>query len=117
MDDAWNEEASSVYFRFDPRKDGRPVTLTLSRRRRSEPGYTDMRAAVAKEKEWRQALEESGAEVAGRPTVRLFIKGESKTAFIETSEGYLTAAYSAPPDLFERYLPVYKRMLQSLRVR
>lgn len=115
LDDTWRDETASIYLRLDMQRDGRPITVTLSRHRRSEPGYVDMKTAAWREKEWRGAVEEGREEVSGRPALHVGVKDEAKTAFIRLEDGYLAVSYAAPSDLFERYLPVYLRILKSLR--
>jgi hypothetical protein len=115
LNDAWRDEVPSIILNLGLRRDGRPVTLAVSRQRMSSPSFVDMETAVRREKEWRRASEEGRSPVGGAGAVRLSVQDESKTAFVRAADGYYSVTYSAPSDLFGRYLPVYERALKSMK--
>ncbi|MBI5244365.1 MAG: hypothetical protein HY922_11915 [Elusimicrobia bacterium] len=116
LSDAWRDETPSIYLQLDLLRDGRPVTLSITRQRQGASGYVDMKTAIWREKDWHGAMEEARTDVDGRPSAHLGVQKESKTVFIRLSDSYLALSYGAPSDLFDRYLPVYDRLLKTFKI-
>lgn len=116
LSDAWKESPPSLYILWIPPTDGPPAALTVSRHRRGATEYEPMEIAMEKEKRWRAARSEEGAPVAGLPALHLAVPGESKSAFVRAADGYFVLSYSAPGELFERWLPAYRTLLESFTV-
>ena len=116
LTDAWRDEVPSVFLQLDLKRDGRPVMIPLPRQRAGAPGFVELKTAVFREKEWHGAKDAKGIDVSGLLTSHVSVQGEARTAFVRVPDGYFTLSYGAPADLFERYLPVYERLLKTFRV-
>lgn len=115
LSDAWTDEVPSIYLLKDSGADGRPVSLTISRQRRTSPDFQAMNVLIRREKEWHGARETHQDKVGGLPALHLAVKGEARTAFVETLDGYYVLAFTSPPEYHSRYLPAYLRLLRSFK--
>ncbi len=116
LSDGWKDEVPTLLIQLPLPLEGRQVTLSLARHTPRAQGYVDMNAAIWREKEWHRARELDACLPRDRKAVCLETAGESRTAYLRQEEGYLILSYSAPMDLFKRYLPVYLRLLDTLRL-
>ncbi|MBI4349686.1 MAG: hypothetical protein HY553_22815 [Elusimicrobia bacterium] len=114
--DAWKDEVPTLFVRPDLDRDGKPVTLTVSRYRARGSARAEMDAAIRQEVEWHGAKDGGKGSVAGLPARFLEVPKETKLAYLLGAEGYLVLAYTAPEDLYRAYAPAYARLLKSLRV-
>ena len=114
LSDAWKDEVPMILIQLPLPLEGRQVTLSLARHTRRAQGFVDMKTAVFREKEWHGAKELEPCVPRARRSVCLETAGESRTAFLREEGGYMMLSYSAPMDLFKRYLPVYQRLLDTL---
>ena len=113
--DGWKDAEPSVYVTADRGRDGRPVSLSVSRLRRGQPGFVDLETRVWQEEDWRSAKELGRASEGGRMTVHLETAGESRLTLVTADEGYFAIAYGAPGDLYKRYLPAFERLIKTFR--
>jgi hypothetical protein len=115
--DAWKDTPPTIYVVYDAGRSGKQVTLTVTLSEPDQPGYQSMKLAIQKEKEWQGAAPEKGQPtVGGLPAQFVSVKGTSRSAYLDSGEGrYFTLNYSAPADLYDRYLPAFDRMLKSFR--
>lgn len=116
LSDGWKDEVPTLLIQLPLPLEGRQVTLSLARHTRGAPGFVDMKTAVRREKEWRRAKELGACLPRPRRSLCLETPGESRTAFLREEGGYMILSYSAPMDLFKRYLPVHQRLLDTLRI-
>lgn len=116
LTDAWRDETPTFFLQLDLKRDGRPVMINLTRQREGTPGFVELKTALWREKEWHEAKDVKGPDVSALMTTHLAVEGESRSAFVKVPDGYFTLSYGAPADLFERYLPVYERLLKTFRV-
>lgn len=111
--DGWTDEVPTVYFMLLVGRQGKPVSLTVTRQRKGSPSYQDLRAMIDRDKEWHKAVESEGAPIDGLRAAHLAVEKESDTAYVDTGDGYFVLSYSAPPDLYATYEPAYRRLLKS----
>ncbi|MBI5201089.1 MAG: hypothetical protein HY925_05840 [Elusimicrobia bacterium] len=114
--DGWKDETPSLFLQPDLARDGKPVSMTITRYKPSNDAYVDMDAAIRQEVEWHGAKEGGKGSVAGLPARFLEVPKQTKLAYLRSGDGYLVLAYSAPEDLFQAYAPAYGKLLKSLRV-
>jgi hypothetical protein len=117
LTDAWSDEVPSLYLLYSMRGSAKQVSLTVTRQRHGTPSYKDMAEMIDREKEWHKAEETGRGKVAGFEAVFLGVPKESDTAFIDTGDGYFVVSYNAPPEVYELYVPAYRRALKSFRIR
>ncbi len=114
--DAWSDEVPTLSAEHDPRGDGKPVTLMVSRVAPGQPDYAPLAAAVAVEKEARGARELPRRRVAGRPARETVVEGESRSVYVDAGEGaYFLFVYSASGADFKTYERAFSRLLSSAR--
>lgn len=116
LNDAWKDAEPAVYIMADRGRDGRPVSLTVSRLRRGQPGYVDLETRIWQEEDWRSAKEIGRSREGGRLIVHLESAGESRLTLMTMPDGYFAVSYGAPPELYPRYLPAFERLVKSFRV-
>jgi len=116
LTDAWQDEVPSVLVMLDLGRDGRPVSLSVTRHEPGAPGFIDRETQVWREKEWQGAREEGRASVGGLSAVHLSVPGHSRSALAADGPAYYVLAYSAPEDLFSRYEVAYSRLLATFKV-
>jgi len=118
LTDAWDDkELPSIYMVADTDRDGRPVTLSVSRHLEGENGYQSVQEAIEKEKKWHGANEDGKGTVGGLPAVFMRVKYEARTAFVNFGSGYYTIAFSSSEELFDAYVPAYRKLLETFRRR
>lgn len=117
LTDAWGDEVPSAYLQHSAGRNGKPVSLMVTRQRHGTPSFQGLSESIEREKQWHKAEETGRGKVSGFDAVFLGVPKESDTAFIDTGDGYFVLSYSAPPELYETYLPAYRRLVKSLRVR
>ena len=114
--DGWRDDVPSLYLQPDLGRDGKPVSLTITRVKPKSDSYVEMDAAIRQEVEWHGAKEGGKGSVAGLPARFLEVPLQTKLAYLRAGDGYLVLAYSAPEDLFKAFAPAYGRLLKSLRI-
>jgi hypothetical protein len=113
----WSDEVPSIYIEFDTGRQGRQVTLAISKLVNGQNGWTDAESAMAQEKQMQNADETGHGRVGGFPAKFTAVAGATKTAYILVSfDEYYTLNYSAPEDLFNRFAPVYDRLLRTFKI-
>lgn len=116
IEDGWTDEVPTVYVEYDTRRQGRQVTLVISKIARGQTGFEDMDTAIAKEIEYQNSADAGSGRVGGFPARFTRLAEQTRTAYVRISdESYYTATYSAPDDLFKTFEPVFERLLSSLR--
>lgn len=115
LTDGWKDAEPGVYLMPDRGRDGRPVSLAVTRHRRAAPGYVDVDTRVWQEEDWHSAREVGRTRDAGRMTVHLEVPGESRLTLITARDGYYAVSYGAPAELFPRYLPAFERLLKTFK--
>lgn len=114
--DGWKDEIPTLYFELDTGRQGKQVTLVVSKIVKGQYGYLDLETAIAKEKEWQNAVEKPVEKIGGLPARLLSVSHESLSGYVRLGpDAYYTLTYSAPEDLFETFEPAYQRMLDSFR--
>ena len=113
--DAWQDDVPSVYIRLEKPWGGKLPSLSISWYPRGRSKET-MQTMIQKERKWRKAKEVRGAKVSKLPTVHLSAAKESRLAFVKAKGGYFVLSYSAPEDMFARFLPAYRKLLKSFQV-
>ncbi|MBI5597251.1 MAG: hypothetical protein HY928_14250 [Elusimicrobia bacterium] len=115
LTDGWTDAEPAVYIMADRGRDGRPVSLSIMRHRRSSPGYVEIETRVWQEEDWHQAKELDRSREGGLVTIHLELGGEGRLSLIGVRDGYFALAYGAPADLYKGYLPAYERLLKTFR--
>lgn len=116
LEDAWRDEEPAIYLLLDTKRDGRPVSLSIAKHLRGSEDFLSLESRIWQEKDWHGARETGRKKVASRPTVHMSVSGHSEMAFVDIYNGYLVVSFTAPEDLYDSYLPAYRRMLDSLRL-
>lgn len=116
VNDAWKDAEPAVYVMADRGRDGRPVSLTVTRLRRGQSGYVDLETRIWQEEDWHSAKEVSRSRDGGRLTIHLEAPGESRLTLITAADGYFAVSYGAPAELYPRYLPAFERLIKSFRI-
>lgn len=115
--DGWQDEVPTFYSELDTGRNGKQLQLVVSRVSRGQEGWVDLATAVSRDKEWQNADEAKPSRVAGFPARETFVAKSSRTTYVAyADDGYFTLSYSAPDDLFDLYLPAYRRMVTSFKV-
>lgn len=114
--DAWKDAEPAVYVMADRGRDGRPVSLTVTRLRRGRPGYVDLETRIWQEEDWHAAKEIGRTSDGGRLSIHLEAPGESRLSLVSAPDGYFALAYGAPSELYGLYLPAFERLLKSFRI-
>ena len=117
VQDAWNEDVPALYLRIDDDSAGKPVTITITRCVRGQSGYQEMSAAIGHDVEW-QGAKDAGTRLVGRVRARVTsLPGDTRSVYLPVSkESYYSFVYSAPADSYAAYLPVFSRLLKSLKL-
>ena len=117
ISDGWDDEVPTFYIELDTGRQGKQVTLVVSKNWKGQEGYLDEDAAVAREKDWQNARERAPGRVGGFPARFTEIARGAETAYVATGEdSYYILSYTAPDDLFSTFEPAYRRLLDSFRV-
>lgn len=115
VSDGWKDAEPTVHAMADRGRDGRPVSLTVTRLRRGQSGYVDLETRIWQEEDWHAAKEIGRSREGGRLSVHLEAPGESRLTLVTADDGYFAIAYGAPPELYPRYLPAFERAVKSFR--
>jgi hypothetical protein len=117
IQDAWTEDVPTLYLRIDDDAAGKPVTITITRYAKGQNGYQEMSAAIAHDVEW-QGAKDAGTQTVARARARVTaISGDTRSVYLPVSkESYYSFVYSAPADSYSTYLPVFSRLLKSLKL-
>ena len=116
IEDGWADEVPTVYVEYDTQRQGRQVTLVISKIARGQVGFEEMDTAITKEIEYQNSVDAGSGRVGGFPARFTRLASQTRTAYVRISENsYYTATYSAPDDLFKTFEPVFERLLSSLR--
>ncbi|MBI3300185.1 MAG: hypothetical protein HYZ75_18615 [Elusimicrobia bacterium] len=115
LTDGWSDAEPAVYVMLDRGRDGRPVSLSVTRARRATSGFVDMETRIWQEEDWHSAKELGRTRNAGSLTVRLEAPGEGRLTLVGAPDGYFALAYGAPAELFARYLPAFERLEKTFR--
>lgn len=114
--DGWRDEVPTLYLELATGKEGRQVTMVVSKIAVGQPDFMNMGAAIKKEKEWQKAKDGGRGKVGGLPARFTYVPKESRTAYVKRDAGtYYTIAYSAPASSYDVYKPAYDRLLKSFR--
>ncbi|TBR17110.1 hypothetical protein EPO15_17655 [bacterium] len=113
--DAWKDAEPAVYVMADRGRDGRPVSLTVTRSRRGQAGYVDLETRIWQEEDWHAAKEVSRSREGGRLSIHLEAPGESRLTLVSAPDGYFALSYGAPAELYPRYLPAFERLVKSFK--
>ena len=117
MVDGWTDAVPTLYFEYDTGRQGKQVTLVISRITKDQDDFEEMETAIEHEKEYQNSADGGKGTVGTFPAKFTYLTNTSRTAYVSISrEQYFTISYSAPEDLFKTYMPVYKRLLQSFKV-
>ncbi|MBI4424097.1 MAG: hypothetical protein HY554_10245 [Elusimicrobia bacterium] len=116
LTDAWKDDVPSLYIQLDTRRDGKPVTLTVSRFRAKRRGYQDIETMMRQESEWHGAKEGGKGAVGGLPARFLEVPNQTRLAYLRTADGHIVIGYSAPEEFFRSYAPAYARLLKTFHV-
>ncbi len=117
VSDGWDDEVPTFYVELDTGRQGKQVTLVVSKCWKGQEGYLPLEDAVAREKEWQNAVELSPGKVGTFPARFTAIAKNARTAYVASSDdSYYTLSYSAPDDLFGTFEPAYRRLLDSFRI-
>lgn len=114
--DGWKDAEPAVYAMADRGRDGRPVSLTVTRHRRGQAGYADLETRIWQEEDWHSAKEVGRTRDGARLSVHLEAPGESRLTLVTAEDGYFAIAYGAPGGLYERYLPAFERLVKTFKV-
>lgn len=115
--DNWKDEVPTLVFTLEEDRGGKPVTVTVSRIDHDQPTFQDVDSAVAKDKEWQGATDGGTGRVgpASLPARFTYVPGETRTAYVSIGkDAYYQFVYSSPAETYERFLPVFDRMLKTL---
>ncbi|MBI3554416.1 MAG: hypothetical protein HY077_18115 [Elusimicrobia bacterium] len=113
----WSDEVPTIYIEFDTGRQGRQVTMVLSRITRAQADFEDVESAIAREKEYQNSAETAKGRVGSFPARFTALADASRTAYVLVGDDdYFTLSYGAPDDLFKTFEPVYKRLLRSFKV-
>ena len=115
LTNAWKDEIPSVYILTDSGREGRPVSLSISRQRRNSPAFEDMNVMIRREKEWHGAEVTGRGKVGGLAALFMELPSESKTAFVETGDGYYVISYNAPKEAYKQHLNAYEKVLKTFK--
>jgi hypothetical protein len=115
--EGWNDEVPTLYFEFDTGRQGKQITLVISRITKNQASFEDMDSAIAHEIEYQNSADAGKGTVGTFPARFTKLASTSRTAYIKIGiEDYFTISYSAPEDLFKTFLPVYQRLLKSFKI-
>jgi hypothetical protein len=116
LEDGWSDEVPTLYVEYDTGRQGRQVTLVVSRIARGQYGYEDMDNAIAREIEYQNSIEDGSGIVGGFPARFTSLATQTRTAYVRQNENaYYTMTYTAPDDLFKSFEPAFERLLSSAR--
>lgn len=117
VSDGWEDESPTIYIVRDTGQAGKKVSLLVTENKRGQPGYLDMKDAIARDKEMQSAMEGGSGTVAGKYAHFLYVPKESHTAYVQAGPDlYYTLVFSAPESLNKTYKPAYDRLLKSFRI-
>jgi len=117
LTDAWNDEVPTLYLEADTGREGKPVTMVVSKIARGQEGYLDMKSAIVREKQLQNAKDGGRFKVGGLSARATTVAQESLTVYVNAGGGsYYTLVYSAPSSLYDGYQPAFKRLLSSFQV-
>ena len=114
LTDGWRDRPATLMIFFNAHA-GRPIQLSISRHRASDPNYEPIDSAVEKEKAWRGAREEGRRTVDGASARVLRARAESDTAFVPAAGGYYVISYSAPEPAYAANHAAFERLLRSFK--
>lgn len=115
LTDGWADAEPAIYMMPERSRDGRPVSLSVTRAHRAAAGFVDMETRIWQEEDWHAAKEISRTRDGGKLTVRLEITGEGRLTLVGTADGYFALAYGASAEQFSRYLPAFERLEKTFR--
>lgn len=117
VDDGWQDPEPTFYLELDTGRQGRQVSLVVSKSWKGQDDFLDLGDAVRREEQWQNAVELAPGRVAGLPARFTAIAKTARTAYVSTGDdSYYTISYTAPDDLFATFEPAYRRLLHSFRV-
>jgi len=111
--DDWGDEIPTACFMLSVGRQGKPVSLTVTRQRKGSASFQDLRAMIDRDKEWHKAVESEGGPIDDLRAVHLTVEDESDTVYVDTGDGYFVLSYAAPPELYDTFEPAYRRLLKS----
>lgn len=116
LTDGWRDEVPTLYVLHDG-GGAQSVTLSITRSDAGQDGFEPLEEHLVKEREWQQARDAGAVKVSGLAARSMEVPGQSRAAYLAVSaDRYYSIAYSAPPQLFKTYLPVYERVLKSFKL-
>lgn len=115
LTDAWSDAEPAIYMMADRGRDGRPVSLSVTRHRKASAGYVEMETRVWQEEDWHQAKEIGRSRDGSSLVIHLDMGGEGRLSLIGVRDGYFALAFGAPADLSAGYLPAFERLLKTFK--
>ncbi len=115
LTDAWKDEEPAIYIRPGHSRDGRPVSLSVIRHRRSAAGYVDLETRIWQDEDWHSFKEIARTRDGGRLTVHLESPEGARLSLVGADDGYFELAYGAPEDLYKGFLPAFERLAVTFR--
>lgn len=117
MIEGWSDDVPTLYIEFDTGRQGKQVTMVVSKINRAQASFEDMDEAIAHEKEFQNAADAGGGSVGTFPAKFTKLADTSRTAYVLFDQNeYYTLSYSAPEDLFKTFLPVYQHLLKTFKI-
>ncbi|MDE2491771.1 MAG: hypothetical protein KGM24_13070 [Elusimicrobia bacterium] len=117
IEDSWKDSVPTLYLALDRSARGKPVTITITHYEQDQTSYQEMGDAIQKDFDWLGARDGGLIPVAGRRARVTYVPGDTRSVYLPVSrESYYSFVYSAPADAYETYLPVFQRLLETLRL-
>jgi hypothetical protein len=116
LTDGWKDEVPTLYILHDG-GGAQKVTLSVTRFDASQDAFEPLDKHLVKEREWQGARDLGKYSVSGKAARMTEIPEQGRTAYLPISTSrYYSFSYSAPPELYKSYLPVYERLLKSFKL-
>lgn len=117
MVEGWSDDVPTLFMEFDTGRQGKQVTMVVSRISKEQAAFERMDEAIEHEKEYRNAADAGEGLVGTFPARFTQLANTSRTAYVLYDEKeYYTLSYSAPDDLYKTFLPVYQRLLKTFKI-
>lgn len=116
LTDGWKDEVPTLYMLHDG-GGAQKVTLSVTKLDAVQDGFEPLDKHLVKEREWQGAKDLGKYSVDGKAARMTEISEQGRTAYLPVSPSrYYSLSYSAPPELYKSYLPVYERLLKSFKL-
>ena len=87
LTDAWKDDVPTLYLEAETGREGKQVTMVVSRIARGQDGYLDMSSAISREKQLRSAKDGRRLTVGGLPARTTYVSRESQTVYVSAGGG------------------------------